>query len=43
MDNVPERVKGLAARDAFATLLGAECVEARTGSAVVHITGRDQP
>ena len=38
MDDVSERMKRLAARDAFANLLGAECVEAGPGSAVVHMT-----
>ncbi len=42
MDDVSRRVKSLAARDAFATLLGAECVEAGPGGAVVHMTVAEQ-
>ena len=42
MSDVSERVKRLAARDAFATLLGAECVQAGPGSAVVRMTVAEQ-
>lgn len=42
MSDVTERVKRLAARDPFVTLLGAECVEAGPGMAVVRMTVREQ-
>ena len=42
MNDVSERVKGLAARDPFVTFLGAECVEAGPGTAVVRMMVRDQ-
>ena len=42
MNEVSERVKGLAARDPFVTFLGAECVEAGPGTAVVRMMVRDQ-
>lgn len=42
MNDVSERVKGLAARDSFVTLLGAECVEAGPGTAVMRMTLREQ-
>jgi len=42
MNDVSERVKGLAARDPFVTFLGAEFVEAGPGTAVVRMMVRDQ-
>lgn len=42
MNDVTERVKGLAARDPFVALLGAECVEAGPGNAVVRMTIGEQ-
>lgn len=42
MNDVSERVKGLAARDPFVTFLGAECVEAGPGTAVVRMMVCDQ-
>jgi GTPase len=38
MNDVSERVKALAERDPFVTLLGARCVEAGPGTAVVRLT-----
>jgi acyl-CoA thioesterase len=42
MNDVAERVKRLAARDPFVTLLGAQCVEAGPGMAVVRMTLGEQ-
>ena len=42
MNDVSQRVKELAARDAFVTLLGAECVDAGPGTAVVRMTVGEQ-
>lgn len=42
MNDVAERVKRLAARDPFVTLLGAQCVEAGPGMAVVRMTVGEQ-
>ena len=42
MNDVSRRVKDLAARDYFVTLLGAECVDAGPGTAVVRMTVREQ-
>jgi len=42
MNDVSERVKALAERDPFITLLGAECVAAGPGTAVVRLTVREQ-
>ena len=42
MNDVCERVKSLAMRDAFVTSLGAECVDAGPGSAVVRMTVCEQ-
>lgn len=42
MNDVYERVKDLAARDAFVTFLGAECVDAGPGMAVVRMTVGEQ-
>jgi phenylacetic acid degradation protein PaaD len=42
MNDVSERVKRLAARDPFVTLLGAECVAAEPGTAVVRMTIGEQ-
>jgi acyl-CoA thioesterase len=41
-DPASERVKSLAARDPFATLLGAECVDAGPGTAVMRLTLGEQ-
>jgi acyl-CoA thioesterase len=38
MNDIRERVKDLAARDPFVTFLGAECVDAGPGTAVVRMT-----
>lgn len=38
MNDIHERVKNLAARDPFAIFLGAECVDAGPGSAVMRMT-----
>ena len=42
MNDVYERVKNLAARDAFATFLGAKCLDAGPGMAVVGMTIGEQ-
>jgi phenylacetic acid degradation protein PaaD len=42
MNDVCERVKDLAARDPFVIFLGAECVDAGPGMAVVRMTIREQ-
>jgi phenylacetic acid degradation protein PaaD len=42
MSDVSQRLKHLAARDAFATLLGAECVQAGPGTAVMRMTVAEQ-
>ena len=42
MNDVSKRVKALAERDPFITLLGAECVAAGPGTAVVRLTVGEQ-
>jgi len=42
MNDIDKRVRALAARDPFVTLLGAECVEAGPGTAVVRMTVGEQ-
>lgn len=42
MNDIGKRVKGLAARDAFVAYLGAECVDAGPGMAVVRMTVGEQ-
>jgi phenylacetic acid degradation protein PaaD len=42
MSDVCERVKHLAARDAFVKFLGAECIDAGPGMAVVRMTVGEQ-
>ncbi len=42
MNDVNRRVKDLASRDAFANFLGAQCVDAGTGTATVHMTVAEQ-
>lgn len=38
MNDITRRVKDLASRDAFVKFLGAECVDAGPGRAIVHMT-----
>jgi len=42
MNDAAEHVKQLAARDPFVTFLGAQCVAAAPGTAVVQLTLREQ-
>ena len=42
MNEICERVKALATRDAFVALIGAECVDAGPGTAVVRMTVGEQ-